>query len=100
MLGVNKDSPLLSKDFKVYWLSHLLNLWMSRFDLRKKKGKFEKQTSKNESWQFGISTCQLAQLQKVFTGLLHKKRMEARGTVHTRNMRELSIERMKEQDPP
>ena len=24
ILGVNKDSPLLSKDFKVYWLSHLL----------------------------------------------------------------------------
>ena len=23
ILGVNKDSPLLSKDFKVYWLSHL-----------------------------------------------------------------------------
>ena len=26
ILGVNKDSPLLSKDFKVYWLSYLLKI--------------------------------------------------------------------------
>ena len=26
ILGVNKDSSLLSKDFKVYWWSHLLKI--------------------------------------------------------------------------
>ena len=75
-------------------------LWMSRFALRKKKGKFGKQTSKNEIWQFRISNCQLAQLQKVFTGLLHKKRTEAREKMDTERMDEWSLERMKEQDPP
>ena len=81
--------------YRICW-----KLWMSRFALRKKKGKFGKQTSKHEIWQFRISNCQLAQLQKVFTGLLHKKRTEVRGIKHSKNMRELSKERMKEQDTP
>ena len=51
---------------------------MFRFNVGKKIGTFEEQTSQNEIWQFWISNSQLAQLQKVFTGLLHKKGMEAR----------------------
>ena len=37
ILGVNKDSPLLSEDFKVYWLSHLLKILNVPVRSQKKK---------------------------------------------------------------
>ena len=55
-----------------------LKFWIFRFNLRKKKRTFANQTTENEIWRFWMSNSQLAQTEKVFTGLPHKKGMEAR----------------------
>ena len=75
-----------------------LKFWILRFDLRKKKRAFANQTTENEIWQFRTSKCQPAQSGKVFKGLFHKEKTEAREKMDKESMEEWSLERMKEQD--
>ena len=61
MMGVNKASPLLSKDFKVYWWSHLLeNL---KIPVRPQKEKnFCKQDNRKQNLailNLKMSTCSI-----------------------------------------
>ena len=98
MLGVNKASPSLSKNLKVYWLSHLPK--NPNVPVRsQKKRTFANQTSQNEISQFWTSKCQPAQSGGVFKRMFYKENTEAREKMDTERMDEWSLERMKKQDP-
>ena len=62
MLGVNKDSPLLSKDFKAYWLSHLLKIMNVPVCSQKEKRKIWKTDIKKRNLaipNLKLSTCSI-----------------------------------------
>ena len=98
ILGVRKDSHLLSKDFKVYWWSQLLKILKIRVRPQKEKKIFANQTTEKDIWQFWTSKGQPAQSGKVFKGLFFKEKTEAREKMDTESMDDWSLERMKEQD--
>ena len=98
MMGVNKASPLLSKDFKVYWWSHLLeNL---KIPVRPQKEKnYCKPDNRKQNLailNLKMSTCSI--WESFHTTVLQKK-PAAREKLDTESMDEWSLERMKEQDP-
>ena len=99
ILGVNKDSSLLSKDFKVYSWSHLLKILKIRVRPQKEKKNFANQTTEKDIWQFWTSKGQPAQSGKVFKGMFYKEKTEALEKIDTESMDEWSLERKKEQDP-